>query len=120
MRRRFISVNDAVTPSRIQLCPRAGGFGDNRRDWPEIAIQFHFEGALFRRGQVIKMLQFCGVRLLPGRIRLDLPPVSNLRRGIGHGDARAAGSGEIGALIIGCPKVPARNALWRRPTCTVR
>jgi len=28
--------------------------GDNRRDWPEFAIQFPFEGALFRRGQVVK------------------------------------------------------------------
>jgi hypothetical protein len=28
-----------------------GGFGDKRQDWPEFAIQFLFEGALFRRGQ---------------------------------------------------------------------
>jgi hypothetical protein len=34
--------------------------GDNRRDWPEFAIQFLFEGALFRRGHVVKMLWFCG------------------------------------------------------------
>jgi hypothetical protein len=31
-----------------------GGFGDKRRDWPELAIQFLFEGALFRRGRSLK------------------------------------------------------------------
>jgi hypothetical protein len=31
-----------------------GGFGDNRRDWPELAIRFLFEGALFRRGRSLK------------------------------------------------------------------
>jgi hypothetical protein len=28
-----------------------GGFGDKRRDWPELAMRF-FEGALLRRGHV--------------------------------------------------------------------
>jgi hypothetical protein len=31
-----------------------GGFGNKRRDWPELAIQFRFEGALFRRGRSLK------------------------------------------------------------------
>jgi len=32
----------------------ADGFGDNRRDWPELAIQFLFESNLFRRGRSLK------------------------------------------------------------------
>jgi len=51
VRRRFVSVNSAVTPSQIQFCSCFRGFGDKRRDWPELAIQFLFEGALFRRGR---------------------------------------------------------------------
>jgi hypothetical protein len=43
-----------VTPSLIQFCSCMGGFGDNRRDWLELAIQFLFEGALFRRGRSLK------------------------------------------------------------------
>jgi hypothetical protein len=31
-----------------------GGFGDKRRDWPELAIHFPFEGDLFRRGRSLK------------------------------------------------------------------
>jgi hypothetical protein len=34
-----------------------GSFGDNRRDWPELAIQFLFEGALFRRGRLSKCVR---------------------------------------------------------------
>jgi len=77
-----------------------GGFGDNRRDWPELAIQFLFEGALFRRGQLVKMLRFCGMHLLPRRIRPDLPPVLNLRRGTEHVNARVAGAGEISPINV--------------------
>jgi len=54
VRRKFGGVNPAVPPSRIQFRSCLGGFGDNRRDWPEFTIQFLFEGALFRRGQVVK------------------------------------------------------------------
>jgi hypothetical protein len=54
VRRRFVRVNSAVTPSLIQFCSCLGGFGDKRRDWPEFAIRFIFEGALFRRGRSLK------------------------------------------------------------------
>jgi len=39
---------------QVQFRSCLGGFGDKRRDGPEFAIQFPFEGALFRRGQVVK------------------------------------------------------------------
>jgi hypothetical protein len=47
--------------------------GDNRRDWLEFPVKFLFESTLFRRSHVVKMFWLCGVRLLPGRIRPDLP-----------------------------------------------
>jgi hypothetical protein len=90
-------VNSAVTPLRIQFCPRLGSFGDKRRDWPELAIQFLFEGALFRRGQVVKMFRFCGVRLLPRRLQplQRIPPEFQIR----HRILPAFGEFIVGALV---------------------
>jgi hypothetical protein len=57
VRRRFVSVNSDVTPSQIQFCSRYFSFGDKRRDWPELPIQFLFESALFRRGRSSKCVR---------------------------------------------------------------